>query len=189
MPIQYLEAVKQNFNCWSDPLQMMLVACWLGPSAWGKWVFEHSGRCKKLRKNKGCARYKLVLLSWTPTPSGGIEVSGERAVDCLFFSCNAIHHAISIADNRFQAKCYGMRRRRITGTLLHILLRETTDKPNHFLFIYFELCLWIFFRSFLSRFFVRLLFETRFILQCTHRIWKLMRENRNRWISWMSWSS
>lgn len=137
MPIQYLAEVKPNFNCWwgiasTDPLQRIFGTHWLSPSAWGKRVSAHSGRCKKVRKNKGCVLYKLVLLSWTPAPSGGIEVSREWAVDCLFFSCNAIHHAISNADNRFQAKCYGMRRRGKTGMPLHIQLWETWDKPNHF---------------------------------------------------------
>lgn len=146
MPIQYLAEVKPNFNCWwgLHRLQIIFGAHWLSPSAWGKCVSAHSGRCKKVRKNKGCVLYKLVLLSWTPAPSGGIEVSREWAVDCLFFSCNAIHHAISNADNRFQAKCYGMRRRGKTGMPLHIQLWETWDKPNDF-FFYFSLFLQVFF--------------------------------------------
>lgn len=104
-------------------------------------------------KNKGCVLYKLVLHFWTPAPSGGIEVSGEWAADCLFFSCNAIHHAISNADNRFQAKCYGMRRRGKTGMPLRIQLWETWDKPND-CFFHFSLWLHIFFPFFYVRIFI-----------------------------------
>lgn len=134
-------------------LQMIVGARRLSTSAWGKSVSVHSGRCKKLRKNKGCVLYKLVLLSWTQAPYGGIEVSGEWAADCLFFSCNAIHHAISNADNRFQAKCYGMRRRGKTGMPLRIQLWETWDKPND-CFFHFSLWLHIFFPFFYVRIFI-----------------------------------
>ncbi len=123
----------------ANSLQIIVGARRLSNSAWGKYVSVNSGRCKKLRKNKGCVLYKLVLLSWTQAPSGGVEVSREWAVDCLFFSCNAIHHAISNADNRFQAKCNGMRRRGKTGMLLRIQLWETWDKPNDCFFLFLTL--------------------------------------------------